>query len=253
MGLAKDDFQFAEQERWWRRAIDADPELGWALSRYAKLLRTVGRIGEAIDMGLRAQLHRRMADSTFADLLASTGELQEAKHQYELIRPMDPEQVDQAEMQTEVLYGNIETAAKKLRERPTLAGEQLECWRQLLAARRGERLNTARLAKACGDSGGYSARAFALAGDLDAAYRAIDLALKSGERFVPNLFEPELHSFRRDRRFWPLAARMGLVDYWLDTGQWPDFCSEPNLPFDCKTEAAKARLVRAPVRDRQTQ
>ncbi len=36
-----------------------------------------------------------------------------------------------------------------------------------------------------------------------------------------------------------LAARIGLVDYWRSTGEWPDFCFDPRLPYDCKAEAAK--------------
>jgi hypothetical protein len=35
----------------------------------------------------------------------------------------------------------------------------------------------------------------------------------------------------------PLAHRMGLVDYWIESGRWPDFCSEPDLPYDCRAAA----------------
>jgi hypothetical protein len=30
----------------------------------------------------------------------------------------------------------------------------------------------------------------------------------------------------------PLAAKIGLVDYWEQSGKWPDFCAEPGLPYD---------------------
>jgi hypothetical protein len=36
-----------------------------------------------------------------------------------------------------------------------------------------------------------------------------------------------------------LAARAGLVDYWKTSGHWPDFCSMPDLPYDCRKEAAR--------------
>ena len=36
-----------------------------------------------------------------------------------------------------------------------------------------------------------------------------------------------------------LAARSGLIGYWRETGKWPDFCFDPDLPYDCKKEAAK--------------
>ncbi len=52
-------------------------------------------------------------------------------------------------------------------------------------------------------------------------------------------FFPPTAAMRRDRRFMKPAGRIGLVDYWRSTGKWPDFCSEPSLPYDCKPEAAK--------------
>jgi DNA-binding winged helix-turn-helix (wHTH) protein/TolB-like protein len=53
------------------------------------------------------------------------------------------------------------------------------------------------------------------------------------------LFYPGGARLRRDPRFIALSAKVGLVDYWRATGKWPDFCAEPGLPYDCKTEAAK--------------
>ena len=88
-------------------------------------------------------------------------------------------------------------------------------------------------------------------GDVDGAFR------EANQTFTPNnlsraagllfgntggvgpLFGPGTAAMRRDARFMPLAAQLGLVDYWRSTGHWPDFCAEPGLPYDCKTEAAK--------------
>jgi Flp pilus assembly protein TadD len=52
-------------------------------------------------------------------------------------------------------------------------------------------------------------------------------------------FRASLHKFRQDPRFMIVARRAGLVDYWRETGKWPDFSFEPDLPYDCKKEAAK--------------
>jgi hypothetical protein len=30
------------------------------------------------------------------------------------------------------------------------------------------------------------------------------------------------------------AANLGLLAYWRETGKWPEFCSEPGLPYDCR-------------------
>ncbi len=53
------------------------------------------------------------------------------------------------------------------------------------------------------------------------------------------LFRPDFAHVRADPRFMPVAAERGLVHYWKSTGQWPDFCSEEKLRYDCKAEAAK--------------
>jgi hypothetical protein len=53
------------------------------------------------------------------------------------------------------------------------------------------------------------------------------------------LFRPALKNFRRDPRMIVVAKRIGLLDHWRQSGKWPDFCREPDMPYDCKTEAAK--------------
>jgi hypothetical protein len=30
-----------------------------------------------------------------------------------------------------------------------------------------------------------------------------------------------------------LAANLGLTAYWLRSGKWPDFCSDPSLAYSC--------------------
>ncbi|HEX4272118.1 MAG TPA: winged helix-turn-helix domain-containing protein, partial [Rhizomicrobium sp.] len=73
-----------------------------------------------------------------------------------------------------------------------------------------------------------------------------DDAFAVAQRFTPRgaddaafLFYTLTAPLRRDPRFMQLSARIGLVDYWRSSGHWPDFCSEPGLPYDCRAEAAK--------------
>ncbi|HEX8841794.1 MAG TPA: TIR domain-containing protein [Sphingomicrobium sp.] len=54
-----------------------------------------------------------------------------------------------------------------------------------------------------------------------------------------DLFRPDFAPVRADPRFMQVAARLGLVRYWRQTGYWPDFCTSERLRYDCKTEAAK--------------
>jgi hypothetical protein len=76
-------------------------------------------------------------------------------------------------------------------------------------------------------------------GDVDGAYAAAEALLaREGERgWWGMLFEPSTQSMRRDRRFMPFMQRAGLIEYWRASDRWPDFCAEPDLPFDCRTEA----------------
>jgi tetratricopeptide (TPR) repeat protein len=53
------------------------------------------------------------------------------------------------------------------------------------------------------------------------------------------LFRPALRDVWRDPRSIAAAAHLGLLHYWKVTGKWPDFCSDPALPYNCKKEAAK--------------
>jgi len=45
-----------------------------------------------------------------------------------------------------------------------------------------------------------------------------------------------------DPRFINVAYRAGMLTFWRKSGQWPDFCHDPKLPYDCKREAAKYPL-----------
>jgi len=55
-----------------------------------------------------------------------------------------------------------------------------------------------------------------------------------------SLFRPAFADFHREPRFMRVAQHLGLVNYWRTTGEWPDFCYAADLPYDCKSEAAKA-------------
>lgn len=53
------------------------------------------------------------------------------------------------------------------------------------------------------------------------------------------LFRPTVRILWLDPRSLVTAKRIGLLQYWSSSGKWPDFCSQPNFPYDCKKEAAK--------------
>jgi TolB-like protein/Tfp pilus assembly protein PilF/transcriptional regulator with XRE-family HTH domain len=83
-------------------------------------------------------------------------------------------------------------------------------------------------------------------GDTDGALNAIQAAVaadrSSNLMMYGNwvaLFADNLVELRRNPRLPGLLASWGLFDYWRTSGQWPDFCSEPGLSFDCKAEVRK--------------
>jgi DNA-binding winged helix-turn-helix (wHTH) protein/TolB-like protein len=75
-----------------------------------------------------------------------------------------------------------------------------------------------------------------------------DDAFAVANRYTPHgccdsagLFFTLTAPLRADPRFMQLAARIGLVDYWRSSGHWPDFCGDPRLPYDCRTEANRIK------------
>jgi TolB-like protein/tetratricopeptide (TPR) repeat protein len=55
------------------------------------------------------------------------------------------------------------------------------------------------------------------------------------------LFQVGMPELRNDPRFARLCARLGLVEFWLATGKWPDCADE--VPYDFKAECAKAQHI----------
>ena len=53
------------------------------------------------------------------------------------------------------------------------------------------------------------------------------------------LFRTHMRTLWLDPRFMALATRLGLTDYWAKSGHWPDFCSDPDLRYDCRAEAMR--------------
>ena len=72
---------------------------------------------------------------------------------------------------------------------------------------------------------------------------AIESLLSTDPGIAPGVitvfFRVPFKGVRRDPRFMEIAHRYGLVEYWRASERWPDFCSEPDLPYDCRAEAAR--------------
>jgi len=54
------------------------------------------------------------------------------------------------------------------------------------------------------------------------------------------LFTPVTRALRTDPGFVPLATRMGLIEYWRQTGKLPDFCTDPERRTECSSQLRAA-------------
>jgi hypothetical protein len=90
---------------------------------------------------------------------------------------------------------------------------------------------------------GQALMLLAMLGDLDGAFAQAQLYEPLVPSAPPYLFLQTTATMRSDPRFMRLARKLGFVAYWRSTGQWPDFCKEPGLPYDCRGAAAENLLV----------
>jgi tetratricopeptide (TPR) repeat protein len=89
----------------------------------------------------------------------------------------------------------------------------------------------------------FAAPHLAQFGDVDDAFRLALAAPADILSIDPEfLWTPEAAPLRRDRRFVALASKFYVAAFWRQTGLWPDFCSTPNWPYNCKAEAARLPL-----------
>jgi TolB-like protein len=153
----------------------------------------------------------------------------------------------------EALHGDPDAAAALLadpRTRPPyLNSRSVVVWQTALKALKSNRpdANAAAAVRTAVDAGQFDPAPavwlLARLGDVDGAFAVADKFPLQVAFYdlagPPALFTTAAAPMRRDPRFMRLAAKLGLVDYWRSTGNWPDFCSEPGLPYDCKAEAAR--------------
>ena len=78
-------------------------------------------------------------------------------------------------------------------------------------------------------------------GETKQAIAAASLALDHQQQLEPRfLFTPVTSAIRRDPGFVSLAARMGLIKYWRETGKRPDFCTGRTAGSECSPQLLAA-------------
>jgi DNA-binding winged helix-turn-helix (wHTH) protein/tetratricopeptide (TPR) repeat protein len=250
------DGAFARRQQYLSRGLALQPDNALLNDRQAQLLCQLGRHDEGVAYAHRAvnldPLSPDFSEDLAADL-ASEGAIVAARAEIERAGRMWPDRplVRRVRMAMEARIGDPDRALALLAgagdKRPNYEPPELKGWRDLALARKSHdpaqvrALARETLAKfAAGRI--YPADAMLNLENLGAVDQVFAVAAQARptDPLDPEiLFRSFADSVRRDRRFMPLAAKLGLVDYWRSSGKWPDFCSEPQNPYDCRVEAER--------------
>lgn len=137
-------------------------------------------------------------------------------------------------------YGNPDDARDTLisdRDKLDFTADETKCWQVFIDARRTNGSDTAAVRKACTVLADYLPRILAALDDVDGAFEAMRANRMDWNGATISFFYPEMKSVRHDAL--PTIAASGLVGYWATSGQWPDFCSDRDLPYSCEKVAAE--------------
>ena len=231
------------------QALATEPENANLLSARSKLYGSVGRLYDATIDAQRASQLEPLSPAyrhTYISVLSHAGQIdaafQELKNA-ERLWPGASNMVD-ARFRLHIFYGDPKEALRLMREgvtnypaslEPVLKARIEPSAENVARARALIRYQMSQLPQAStGPVHGYGQ--FGIADEL---FAILDPSKHTEPELFSVLFRPPFREIRRDKRFIALAARFGLVEYWQKTGVWPDFCREPDLPYDCKEEAAK--------------
>jgi adenylate cyclase len=240
---------WAAREAMLRKAVAADPDWPHTNGFLAFLLQETGRMQEAKLFGARAAAADLQIDwrNFGAAIACDAGDYEPSTSiaQDQLKKQPDDQQWRRA-LRTCLLdafrFGDLRLLypLKSLADRPaafplvlkalqTQAPADREAARRsaLAIAKSGNAANAIQLLSLLG----YIDDSFALADQMAAGYPG------GGDGSITLvLFQPPAEAMRRDPRFIRLAKRLQIAAFWKATGRWPDFCADPKLPYNCRTE-----------------
>jgi TolB-like protein len=233
-------------EQYLLKGLGIDPDLPPLRHGYGTLLRATGRTREAIELiraSSAARDPRGGADPNFALLLAAGGDLAGAEAALRDIEVRSRGSEDASRFTIALWWDDPRAGQAGLRTlaAPDAPKTELDCYDTYLRSLSARGTSPGRgLPASCQALDlGSRARLLAREGDVDGAFAALKPPVPGGAAI---LYYPEMKAVRADPRFWPLAKSLGLTDYWLASGHWPDFCAEPGL--DCRKAALAAGAAR---------
>lgn len=237
------------------RGLKLNPDSALLLSTRADLLTSVGRIKDAFDSANEAIWRDPLSPNLLGShvmLLVYIGEKREAEAELTKAERKWPgsSAIRDLRWAFDLRYGDPAEALRLLRQRQEASNRSssmqlyLEARADPTPAKIDAALEASR-ADFRANSGAVLQLIQALAtfGRNDEVYQAL-AAPETLDDMSANsdvLFRPYFAGVRKDPRFIELANRIGLLAYWRKAKVWPDFCSDPQLPYDCRKEAEKYR------------
>ena len=247
----------ARAEDAWLTGLSRMPNSVGGLMRLCELLLDAGRAKAALPYCEHAAALRPLGAAwgyRYARALAATGQTERADRAIDREVRLHPQHwwIRQARFRMKAFIGPPDDALALLgdpTQPPAFTAEETEALEAFLQARMSDAPRDVERAvmklRQVGQRGQLNG---AIVLEALVVLHKLDDAFEFAARGPQNLgaqqggwlFDPGMEPAQRDPRFWPLAARTGLLRYWRTRGVWPDFCSEPGLSFDCAKEAARA-------------
>lgn len=235
------------------RALAIDPDLPSALMMDATGLFQAGFVNASVDPAMRAE--RADPTSIFRALsvvrrLAAAGRLREASERFAEIEAIWPAHPDLAEHRERLAVEMGPVAAAAVYARAN--ADERQQFDMLLVgqiAHPGSQLPELDAiadaeVKAMPPVAYQLAAHYARVGDMAKALAWLDRApVRGTDGQWSLLYWPSVAPLRREPRFFAKMAQIGLVDYWRRHDRWPDFCYEPGLRYDCRTEATRLARI----------
>jgi hypothetical protein len=229
---------------------EAHPDDMFVLGARAEQLMLVGRINEAVvDAERTARLDplASYSRSEYIRSLAFSGRLSRAFEELNDFQPFSPVAMNLTDtsFRLNMRYGDPQRALTILRTYGTSKAHEA-----FLLARieptQGNIKRAIAMSRAIAAERGF----YASPSEVLEAFGRDDEVFQMLMRVPPErvdqfmlqtLFRPTLKNLRQNPRFLRVANHFGLLSYWAKSGKWPDFCFDPDLPYDCKKEAAKLK------------
>jgi hypothetical protein len=248
---------WSEREAILRRGAEAAPDSSVTSAALAMLWRRAGRLNDALPAIERATVRDPLSPWKAGEhvrILLELSRFEQAAPLIERVARLWPGQgFPSARFDAAVLSGDHATTEALLRE-ADYSHDDLPL--MVRALRSGRADDSTELARFCADANALR-RFFALhclaalshLGEVDAAYALADQIFPDQRAATPDaiearwlegdarihqttyvLFWPWTAPMRADPRFAGLAERLGLLEYWRESGSAPDFCATERAP-----------------------